>query len=212
MRPLSLLAIVLFGCATGDGMETKLRDATAEYNRSLRWADLDHAITYIPPESVQQFLDRYDEYDEELVVLDHEVTRLDLDKKTGVAASRATIWWHTDDSTIVETTVVDQLWQFHEGNFVLVDERRSGGTRLGVFAERGGAHPYLPGLMRYRKAHDIGEDKRKRGRHKPPEKPSIRWPAGDPMGEDGPPLDAIDEDAELGRADRAGTPPMPMAQ
>lgn len=162
---------------TGDGMQTKLRDASTEYNKSLRWRDLDRAAEWVPADSQQQFLARQDEYSEELVVVDYELTRLDLDKQTGVAASRATIWWHTDDSTVVEETTVDQLWQFHEGRFVLVDERRSAGERLGLFAEHDGDHPYLPGLKRYRELHEIGVDKRKVGRKKPPREPQIAWPS-----------------------------------
>jgi hypothetical protein len=182
-RPLSLaLALLVGGCMTGDGMQTKLRDATTEYNKSLRWRDIDRAAEWLPAESQQTFLARQDEYAKELVVVDYELTRLDLDKVTGVAASRAQIWWHTDDSTVVEKTIVDQLWQYHEGKFVLVDERRASGTRLGLFAEREGAHPYLPGLKRYRKVHDIGVDKKKLGKKKPPPEPTIHWPAGDSVG------------------------------
>jgi hypothetical protein len=185
MRALCRLAVLLAagtmagtasGCMTGDGMQTKLRDASTEYNKSLRWRDLDRAAEWLPADSQQAFLARQDEYAKELVVLDYELTRLDLDKRTGVAASRAQLWWHTDDSTVVETTTVDQLWQFHEGKFVLVDERRGGGTRLGLFAEHDGEHPYLPGLEHYRKVHDIGVEKKKLGRKKPEPEPDIHWP------------------------------------
>ena len=77
---------------------------------------------------------------------------------------------------------MDQLWQFHEGRFVLVDERRSGGTPLGIFVEAGEeVHPYLPGLAAYRDAHEIGKDedgkrrgkrRRKRGAEERPQQPS----------------------------------------
>lgn len=166
------------GCMTGDGMQSKLRDASTDYNKSLRWRDIDRAAEFLPRESQMQFLAKQEEYAEDLVVLDYEVTRLDLDKRTGVAASRAMIWWHTDDSTVVETTTIDQLWQFHRGNFVLVDERRASGTLLGLFAEDDEPHPWLPGLQPYRKQHDIGAEKKKFGRKKPPPEPAIQWPHG----------------------------------
>ena len=172
---------------TGDGMQTKLRDATTEYNRSLRWRDLDIAATFLPVESKQAFLLAHEEFAEELVVVDYELTRLDLDKTTGVAASRAQIWWHTDDSTVIESTMVDQLWQFHEGKFVLVDERRSSGERLGLFAELvEDEHPWLPGLQRYRRDHEVGKDnkhKQKRAKTRPkpgePVAPPASWPGDD---------------------------------
>jgi hypothetical protein len=166
MRVAVLLAILgTSSCMTGDGMQTKLRDATTEYNRAVRWRDVDRAAEFLPAESQQAFLAKCEELGEELVVVDYELTRLDLDKTTGVAASRAQIWWHTDDSTVIESTAVDQLWQFHEGNFVLVDERRSGGERLSLFPEFiEDEHPWLPGLNDYRKSRAIGEDNKKQGR------------------------------------------------
>lgn len=166
---LVLVGLLAGGCVSADGMNTKLRDATAGYNRALRWGDIDRAAEYLPATAQQTFMNRQDEIRERLVVVDYEITRLDLDKQTGIAASRAAITWHTDDTTIIKVTMVDQLWQFHEGDFVLVDERRAGGDPLALFAEVAeDPHPYLPGLERYRKTHEIGEDnkKKRRGRRK----------------------------------------------
>lgn len=142
-------------------MQTKLVDATRGYNRSLRWGDLGNASDYLPATSRAGFLAKYEDT-EELVIVEYEVVRLELDKKTGIAASRAEIRWHTDRSTIVKTTSVDQAWQWYEGDFVLVDERRSGGDPLGVFVEPAEErHPYLPGLEAFRQTHEIGEENKK---------------------------------------------------
>lgn len=140
-------------------MQNKLYDATSAYNRSLRWGDLDRAAGWLPATSQPSFLAHYDEVSDELVIVDYELTRLDLDKASGIASSRAEITWHTDRRLIIETTAVDQLWQWHDGKFVLVDERRSGGTPLSIFAEPGEpVHPYLPGLEAYREAFEIGDE------------------------------------------------------
>lgn len=161
----SICAVLLAigsGCATGDGMQNKLYDATSAYNRSLRWGDIDRAAGWLPPSSQPSFMAHHDELADELVIVDYELTRLDLDKASGIATSRAEITWHTDRRLIIETTAVDQLWQWHEGQFVLVDERRSGGTPLAIFAEPGEeVHPYLPGIEAFRNAHAIGEDESK---------------------------------------------------
>lgn len=170
LRPcLALVALALGpACATSDGMQEKLRDATSAYNRSLRWSDYDRAASYLPQTAQPAFLAHHDEIGEQLVIVDYELTRLDLDKTTGIAACRAEISWHTDRRLIVETTAVDQLWQWHQGQFVLVDERRSGGTPLAIFAEpEEDPHPYLPGIEVFREAHAIGVDEktqRKRSR------------------------------------------------
>ncbi len=159
VRRAFLLALTLAGgCMSGDGMASKLRDTSSAYNRALRWGDIDRAVEYVPPQSKTLFLERHEASEEKLVVVEYEVTRLDLDRERGVAASRAEIVWHTDRELVVERTLVDQLWQFHEGHFVLVDERRAGGTPLAIFAEVAeDPHPYLPGLEPYREKHEIGE-------------------------------------------------------
>jgi hypothetical protein len=167
-RLLPVLGSVLAGCVTADGMDTKLRDTSSAYNRALRWGDIDRAAGHLPATSQQAFLAQHDEFKEELVIVDYELTRLDLDKESGIAASRAEIVWHLEDTFIVKTTVVDQAWQFHEGRFVLVDERRASGVPLGLFAEvEEDPHPYLPGLAEYRKQNEIGkENKKKRQRRR----------------------------------------------
>ncbi len=172
LRLASTLALLLLssGCMTGDGMASKLRDTSMAYNQALRWGDIDRAVAHVPAQSQDQYLVQHEAAEEELVVVEYEVVRLDLDRERGVATSRAEIIWHTDRELVVERTLVDQLWQFHDGRFVLVDERRAGGTPLGIFAEVAeDPHPYLPGLEAYRKEHKIGEKnkyggkKRRRG-------------------------------------------------
>lgn len=194
---LALAALVFTpACATGDGMQNKLRDATTGYNRSVRWGDFDRAAGYLPQLSQQAFLAHHDDFSDELVIVDYELTRLDLDKTTGIAASRAEITWHTDRRLIIETTAVDQLWQWHAGNFVLVDERRSGGTPLSVFAEPGElTHPYLPGLEAFRTANEIGEEKSRKGRRR-----KAKGEQKPPVGPRGPGSSAIAVDGPSGRS------------
>ena len=92
--PLALLALAP-ACATGDGMQNKLYDATSAYNRSLRWGDIDRAAGWLPAPSQPSFLAHYDELSDELVIVDYELTRLDLDKESGIATSRAEMKLHT---------------------------------------------------------------------------------------------------------------------
>ncbi len=164
MRPALLLCMLLLpACLSGDGLSDKLRDATRSYNGALRWGDIDRAAEYLPVTSRQAFMDRQDTAREDLVIVEYEMTRLDLDHERGVAASRAVITWHTDKMLIVKQTIVDQLWQFHDGDFVLVDERRAGGEPLAIFAETEEIpHPYLPGLEAFREAYEIGKENKGR--------------------------------------------------
>jgi hypothetical protein len=160
MRPALLVSLLsLPACLSGDGLSDKFRDATQGYNGALRWGDIDRAADYLPVTSKREFMNRHEEVREQLVIVEYEMQRLDLDHERGVAASRALITWHTDDVLIVKNTMVDQLWQFHEGDFVLVDERRAGGEPLPIFAEVDEIpHPYLPGLEAFRTAYEIGKE------------------------------------------------------
>jgi len=174
----SLLGVATAGgCATPDGMQEKLYDATRGYNRALRWGDFDRAAEYLPDAAVESFLSQSEEVEDKLVILEYQLSRLKLDKQTGEAGSRVEIRWHTDDRLIVQETIVDQVWQFWEGQWYLVDERRARGKPLAIFAETardedgapiaGTPHPYLPGLEEFRDTHEIGltpKEKRQRDR------------------------------------------------
>ncbi|HVI01652.1 MAG TPA: hypothetical protein VM869_23210 [Enhygromyxa sp.] len=167
---LALLSLALLaGCATSDGMIDKLYDTTRVYNRSLRWGDWDRAAEYLPQASTDGFIESHQALEDRLVVIDYQMTRLEVDKLNGIAASQVEISWHTTDHLVVRTTTVDHLWQWHEGRWVLVDERRSGGKPLAIFAEVAAdqPHPYLPGLEAFRDEYAIGldaDEKRKRER------------------------------------------------
>lgn len=157
------------GCAASDGMVEKLYDSTRAYNRSLRWGDWDRAAEHLPAASANAFIDSHQEVEDELVVLDYRMTRLEVDKINGIAASQVEISWHTADNLVVRDTTVNHLWQWYEGRWILVDERRSAGKPLTIFAEvsEDQPHPYLPGLKAFREEYAIGMDadeKRKRER------------------------------------------------
>jgi len=141
-------------------MVDKLYDSTRAYNRSLRWGDWDRAAEYLPGEAADAFIESHMAIEDRLVVLDYQMTRLEVDKQSGIAHSQVQISWHTDDHLVVRTTTVDHLWQWYEGRWYLVDERRGGGRPLSIFAEvaAGDSHPYLPGLERFRDDYAIGLD------------------------------------------------------
>ena len=178
-------------CIAHDGMQEKLGDATRKYMRSLRWGDFAGAATYLPPESMERFMEQHEALREELVILEYDLTHLRLDKKNGVARARYEIAWHTDRRLIVERTTIEETWQWFSGNWILVDERRVRGKPLAIFANHSeplemqasrsekanmdtanddqylSSHPYLPGLKAFRKQHGIGlSDQQKRQRER----------------------------------------------
>jgi hypothetical protein len=176
------------GCANvGDGMQEKLYETTRAYNRALRWADYDRAAEYVPAEAENEFLDDHGQYDEELVMIDYNLTRLKMEQQQGIATCRVKLSWHTDRDVVVRDTEVEQVWQFFQGQWFLVDERRVDGEPLALFAERGEndelRHPYLPGLLEFRDERDIGiSDKEQKKRDR--ERRKAKKAAGDPQGAD----------------------------
>ena len=148
-------------------MVEKLYNTTRAYNRSLRWGDWDRAAEYLPKQSVNAFIDAHQAVEEKLVVIDYEMSRIEVDKQNGIAASQVHISWHTENNLVVRETIVNHVWQWHEGKWVLVDERRSGGKPLGIFAEQeeGEQHPWLPGLEAYREEWAIGLDDKEKRKH-----------------------------------------------
>lgn len=150
-------------------MVDKLYDSTRAYNRSLRWGDWDRAAEYVPTQAADAFIESHMAVEDRLVVIDYRMTRLEVDKPNGVAQSQVEISWHTERELVVRRTLVNHLWQWHEGRWFLVDERRGGGRPLAIFAEveSGAQHPYLPGLEAFRDEYAIGmeaDEKRKRER------------------------------------------------
>ncbi len=148
-------------------MIDKLYDSTRSYNRSLRWGDWDRAAVHLPTQSVDAFIEAHQAVEEKLVVIDYEMSRIEVDKQSGIAASQVHISWHTENDLVVRDTIVEHVWQWHEGRWVLVDERRSGGKPLGIFAEldEGETHPWLPGLVEYREHYGIGLDADAKRKH-----------------------------------------------
>jgi hypothetical protein len=126
-----LAAMAMGACvAANDQMQEKLHDATDAYFRHLRWQDFDRAVEYLPAESADAFLLQCEKWRENLVIVDEQLTRLKLEKKDGVALARREVHWHVNDSTVVKHTTIDQIWQWHHGNWVLVEETTVTGPSL----------------------------------------------------------------------------------
>jgi hypothetical protein len=188
----ALFGFLAFGSATGcanagDGMQEKLYETTRAYNRALRWADYDRAAAYVPAEAEDAFLDDHGRFEEELVMIDYNLTRLKMEQQQGIATCRVKLSWHTDRSNVIRDTEVEQVWQFFQGQWYLVDERRVDGEPLALFAEMGEEqeleHPYLPGLFEFRDKRDIGlSDKEQKDRDR--ERRRARRRAGDPQAQD----------------------------
>ncbi len=145
-------------CANSDGVQDKFYDAARKFNSSLRWGDFDRAAEYLPGSSVNAFLDQHEEHDEELIILEYNIKRMNLIKKKGIARARVEMSWHTDRDVVVRKTTVDETWQYYGGKWFLVDEHRISGDPVTIFSERetDEEHPYLPGLKEFRENRGIG--------------------------------------------------------
>lgn len=153
-----------------NGLSDKFDIASRSYNRALRWDDTDSAVAYLPPESVHGFLAERDTTDDVVKIVDYDRVRVQVDQKRAQGFVRVMLQWHYDDSLTVETCIVEQIWQYHAGDWILVEEWQIKGTPLFFFAEYDeddpqAPHPYLPGLESFRETRMIGlsdAEKRKR--------------------------------------------------
>lgn len=194
----------LGGCATMNGLSDKFDIASRSYNRALRWDDLDSAMTYLPPESVAGFLAERDVTGDSIKIVDYDRVRVQVDQKLAQGFVRVMLQWHYDDSVTVETCIVDQVWQYHNGDWTLVEEWQIKGTPLFLFAEYDedhpdAPHPYLPGLASFRETRMIGlSDTEKRKRIREAKRSAHASASGDLPAEDGMPENPAP--AEIGDA------------
>ncbi len=144
-----------------NGLSDKFDIASRSYNRALRWDDMDTAVAFLPPESVPGFLAERETTEDVIKIVDYDRVRVQVDQKHAQGFVRVMLQWHYDDSLTVETCMIDQIWQYHSGDWTLVEEWQIKGSPLFFFADYDeedpeAPHPYLPGLESFRETRMIG--------------------------------------------------------
>jgi hypothetical protein len=139
---LTLAALTVFcgGCIIGAGYSTRDRvtQAAREYNDDVRWGRYEQAKKHVPNDYRKQFVDRHKALDDDLEIADYEMVALEIDKsdkkKTKVTA-QVEYTWSLKRRGLVEKTSTKQLWEEHDGEWVMAREERVKGAPLTLFDE-----------------------------------------------------------------------------
>ncbi len=120
---LCLLVIVLAGCQTIFGSAEKLDDATRDYQRMVRWQEMERAVlTYVDTEARELYSKRIVAA-KEVNIVDYRIVSVDCNEKKGEADVRVSIEYFRLPSATVRTVEDLQKWRY-------VGDNKGGGWRL----------------------------------------------------------------------------------
>lgn len=130
-RIAAALACVAAGCGgAGSSRSADLVRDVRGYGEGLRWRDFPTAALRVMPARREQFLDQREKLDEDLRVVDWEMTRLEYESSNNRARVQIEYRWLLDSRGIVHTTVTRQSWSRHGDRWMLRREVRVRGEPM----------------------------------------------------------------------------------
>jgi hypothetical protein len=130
-----LIAVAAAGCAGTFSKSDELTIMVREYNDGVRWGRLDQSVIHVPPEERKRFMARHAGLEDQLQILDLDMTRVDIDRSKESAEVLLDVSWMLKDRGVVEKTVVAQSWAHRDGQWILTREVRLRGATLTLFDE-----------------------------------------------------------------------------
>jgi hypothetical protein len=133
---LAALAAAALGCfGTAQRREEVLVQNARSFNDDWRWGRWDTMAGAMPREDGTAFLARAQSLEPELVVADFEVTSITFAKQSSQATVVAKFEWYLKRDPRIQTTTVEQLWEFLENRWQVTKLRRTRGDRFGLVLE-----------------------------------------------------------------------------
>jgi hypothetical protein len=119
LASLVLAGFLALACASGVAVTKpeKLKDAVTQYNRHVRWGNVNAAAGYLP--SDQRATYKEDRADEELVILSVEVGSVDADYEGGIAKVSVRYEWRETNGITVKKMRQRQLWKYDDERWLL---------------------------------------------------------------------------------------------
>ena len=133
--PLLWAAFAQAGCMMSYSLTERVTNAAREYNDDVRWARFEQAISHVPKDARDRFLERRTALSEELEIADAEVIGIDVDRKNDRASVRVQYSWTLRSRQLVERTVTRQEWEMEGQKWVVRKEVRVAGRPLVIFDE-----------------------------------------------------------------------------
>ena len=122
------LIVALTACSAGMPKSTaeKLQEAVYEYNRALRWNNIDTAATYLPVADRPAFLKEHK--GNGTVIMGADVLAVEPDYDQDLAEVTVVYEWRAPDGITVHDTRIRQLWRFEEDTWRLVSRQEVKGA------------------------------------------------------------------------------------
>lgn len=125
---LLVLSLALMACSAGlpKTQSEKLQEAVYEYNRALRWNNIDAASAYLPRADRPAFVSEHKHGD--TVIMGADVLEVSPDYDQGVAEVTVVYEWRAPDGITVTATRIRQLWRYEADAWVLVSRQEIKGA------------------------------------------------------------------------------------
>ena len=126
--------VISGGCMRSQKTTVPLVESVRGYADGLRWRNHPAAATYIPSRERADFLEHWEQLEDEFLVTDYQLARVKPhgDKRATV---RVKYTWHFDARGVVNSTMVVQKWERRGKRWFLVEERRLRGEPMPGVAE-----------------------------------------------------------------------------
>lgn len=120
--PLVLVTVLAAcGAAMPKSTSEKLQEAVYEYNRALRWNNIDVAATYLPAADRPAFLKQHKRGD--TVIMGADVLDVSPDYERGLADVTVVYEWRAPDGISVKATRILQIWRYDDDAWRLVSRQ-----------------------------------------------------------------------------------------
>ena len=114
IMPAAVAALLLNGCAAMEiaKIGTECENSTKDYNRLLRWNELDNALsTYVSPSLKEEYRKRMADT-EKVKIADYRVKSRECDPVKRVATTKVEIDYYRPPSITMKTVVDNQEWSY----------------------------------------------------------------------------------------------------
>jgi len=124
------------GCfAASQHREELLIKQARMFNDDWRWARWEAMATAMPREDAVAFQERVQAVEEQLVLANYEVIKIEFDADKQGATVSAWFEWYLKRDPIVRKTTVAERWEQRNGQWQVVKIRRTRGDRFGLVTE-----------------------------------------------------------------------------
>ena len=117
------LALLLAACgaAMPKGQAEKLQEAVYEYNRALRWGNIDTAAAYLPAAERPAFLREHK--GDSTIIMGADVLAVEPDYEHDLAEVTVAYEWRSPTGITVNLTRMRQIWRYTDGAWLLASRQ-----------------------------------------------------------------------------------------